>query len=92
MDGVWNLVLACARCNGWHEKSNRPPHVRYVERLNVRNEFLIASYHPLRPTLMAQTGKSPAERSATLERALDQVSVGGARAAWVAPEELAQAF
>lgn len=92
VDGVWNLVLACSRCNGWHEKSNRPPHVRYVERLNIRNEFLIASYHPLRPTLIAQTGASVTERSATLRRALDQVSVGGARAAWVAPEELDPAF
>ena len=81
VDGVWNLVLACAHCNSWHEKSNRPPHMRYVERLNIRNEFLIASYHPLRPTLIAQTGASVPERSATLKRALDQVSVGGARAA-----------
>ena len=92
VDGVWNLVLACARCNDWHEKSNRPPDVRYVERLNVRNEFLISSYHPLRPTLIAQTGESIEERSAMLKRALDQVSVGGARAAWVAPEELDPAF
>ena len=22
VDGVWNLVLACGRCNGWHEKSD----------------------------------------------------------------------
>lgn len=46
VDGVWNLVLACARCNDWHEKSDRPPHHRYVERLNVRNEYLISSHHP----------------------------------------------
>jgi 5-methylcytosine-specific restriction endonuclease McrA len=87
-----NLVLACARCNSWHEKSNRPPHERYVQRLSVRNEFLIASYHPLRPTLIAQTGASQSERSATLKRALDEVTVGGVRSAWVAPEELAPAF
>ena len=92
VDGVWNLVLACARCNSWHEKSNRPPHVRYVERLSVRNEFLISSYHPLRPTLMAQTGATAFDRAATLKRALDQVSVGGAREQWVAPEELPPAF
>ncbi|MFN8031862.1 MAG: HNH endonuclease domain-containing protein [Mycobacterium sp.] len=91
-DGVWNLVLACPRCNGWQEKSDRPPHESYVERLNIRNEFLIASYHPLRPTLMAQTGSTPSERAATLKRALDQVSVGGARAPWTAPEELLPAF
>jgi hypothetical protein len=77
VDGVWNLVLACARCNTWHEKSHRPPHQRYVERLNTRNEYLISSYHPLRPTLIAQTGATRSDRSATLKRAFDQVSVEG---------------
>ncbi|WP_137145091.1 HNH endonuclease domain-containing protein [Mycolicibacterium sp. CR10] len=92
VDGVWNLVLACARCNGWHEKSDRPPHQRYVERLNIRNDYLISSHHPLRPTLIEQTGQSPSDRSMTLKRALDQVSVRGARAQWVAPEELEAGF
>ena len=92
VDGVWNLVLACARCNGWQEKSGRPPHLHYVERLNTRNEFLIASYHPLRPTLIDQTGESVEMRTALLRRAFDQVTVGGARAPWVAPEELSPAF
>ena len=91
-DGVWNLVLACARCNGWHVKGARPPHVRYVERRNVRNEFLIASYQPPRPTLMAQTGATAWERAATLRSALGQASVGGAREQWLAPEELPPAF
>jgi hypothetical protein len=92
VDGIWNLVLACARCNGWHEKSNRPPHARYVERLHRRNEFLIASQHPLRPTLIAQTGASADERSRTLRRALDEVTVQGARIGWEAPEELTPRF
>jgi 5-methylcytosine-specific restriction endonuclease McrA len=92
VDGVWNLVLACARCNDWHEKSDRPPHQRYVERLNTRNEYLISSHHPLRPTLMAQTGDTPAARASTLKRALDQVSVNGARLQWVAPEEFDPGF
>jgi hypothetical protein len=84
---VWNLVLACARCNGWHEKSDRPSHQRYVERLNIRNEYLISSHHPLRPTLIEQTGQLASDRSATLKRALDQFSVSGARPQWIAPEE-----
>lgn len=92
VDGVWNLVLACARCNGWQEKSNRPPHQRYVERLHRRNESLIASQHPLRPTLIAQTGDTTEARAATLNRALDEVSVGGVRVRWLAPEELAPRF
>ena len=57
-----------------------------------RNEFLISSYHPLRPTLMAQTGTTESERAATLKWAIEQVSVGGAREQWVAPEELSPAF
>lgn len=92
VDGVWNLVLACARCNGWHEKSDRPPAATYVERLHRRNEFLIASHHPLRPTLLDQTGDTVGERVRTLQRALSEASAGGARAPWVAPDEYPAAF
>jgi 5-methylcytosine-specific restriction endonuclease McrA len=92
VDGVWNLVLACARCNGWHEKSDRPPHVRYIERLHRRNEFLIASQHPLRPTLIAQTGSSVGDRAQTLRQAYVEATASGVRSVWEAPEELAAAF
>jgi HNH endonuclease len=92
IDGVWNLVLACPRCNSWHEKSDRPPARRYVERLLRRNEFLIASDHPLKPTLIAQTGRTKAERFGTLKKALREVTVGGARREWTAPEEMDAAF
>ena len=77
VDGVWNLVLACARCNGWHEKSD---------------EFLIASQHPLRPTLIAQTGSSVGDRAQTLRQAYVEATAGGVRSAWEAPEELDAAF
>jgi hypothetical protein len=86
------LVLACPRCNGWHEKSNRPPAAKYVARLHRRNEFLIASHHPLRPTLLAQTGPTATARIATLQRASSEVTVGGARQAWSAPEEQPSVF
>lgn len=33
--GLWNLVLACQRCNG--KKSNRIPPIRYVEDLKKQN-------------------------------------------------------
>ena len=92
VDGVWNLVLACPRCNSWLEKSDRPPDLRYVERLHRRNEFLIASHHPLRPTLIAQTGATADDRVATLRRAFDEVAVRGARTPWTAPEEHAAPF
>lgn len=90
--GVCNLVLSCTRCNGWHEKSDRPPHRCCVERLNVRNEYLISSHHPSRPMLMEQINDSPGSRAATLKRAFDQVSMSGTRAQWVAPDKLEQAF
>jgi len=63
VDGVWNLVLACRDCNrGVDGKSSRVPARRLLERLDARNEFLIRSHHPLRETLLGQTGQSRAER------------------------------
>ena len=67
IDGVWNLVLACRRCNrGGSGKFGRVPSIRLLERLSTRNEFLIASHHPLRETLIAQTAPSEVERRAFL--------------------------
>ena len=63
IDCVWNLVLSCPRCNrGSNGKSNRVPSLRLLERLNTRNEFLIESHHPLRETLMVQTGANATMR------------------------------
>jgi hypothetical protein len=63
LDGVWNLVLACRNCNrGVDGKSSRVPARKYLERLDTRNEFFITSHHPLRETLMAQTGDSREQR------------------------------
>jgi len=68
LNGVWNLVLACPSCNrGEDGKFARVPAVKYLERLHQRNEFLIASHHPLRETLMRQTGAQPADRIAFLK-------------------------
>ena len=64
LDGVWNLVLACPACNrGVEGKSARVPALELLGRLGRRNEFLIESHHPLRETLVAQTGATkPARR------------------------------
>lgn len=63
LDGVWNLVLACPRCNrGANGKFARVPAIKYLERLEQRNNFLISSHHPLRETLIQQTGSTPEER------------------------------
>lgn len=62
-DGVWNLVLACPDCNrGEGGKFARIPAPEYLCRLNRRNEYLIGSHHPLRETLIAQTGETPQAR------------------------------
>jgi len=73
IDGIWNLVLSCQECNrGVGGKSDRIPTIRLLERLNTRNEFLISSHHPLRETLMLQTGASTQQRRAFLNDVHDK--------------------
>jgi hypothetical protein len=70
IDGIWNLVLACANCNrGPNGKFARVPELRFLERLHDRNEFLIGSHRPLRETLMGQTGATEPERRSYLQQA-----------------------
>jgi len=67
VDGIWNLVLSCKDCNrGQGGKWARVPSLKLLERLNTRNEWLIASHHPLRETLIMQTGKVIDQRHAFL--------------------------
>ena len=67
VDGIWNLVLACVSCNrGVGGKFDQLPQLRFLERLNTRNEFLIGSHHPLRETLIQQTGNSEPKRRSFL--------------------------
>ncbi len=57
INGVANLVLSCTECNRGHRgKFDRLPSVSLLERLHKRNEYLITSHHPLRETLISQTG------------------------------------
>lgn len=73
LDGVWNLVLACRNCNrGIDGKSSRMPTLRLLERLHTRNEFFIDSHHPLRETLLAQTGTDDRSRISYLKAMYDQ--------------------
>lgn len=68
IDGVWNLVLACQSCNrGESGKFMQLPELRFLERLHQRNDFFIQSHHPLRETLMNQTGNTEPERRAFLQ-------------------------
>ena len=73
LDGVWNLVLACKDCNRGHDgKFAKLPNTQLLERLHTRNEFLIGSHHPLRETLMQQTGATEADRRSFLQTQYDR--------------------
>ena len=68
VDGVWNLVLACRECNrGTGGKFASVPTDKLLVRLSTRNEFLIGSNHPLKETLIEQTGATEVERKAFLK-------------------------
>lgn len=49
LNGVWNLVLACAPCN--LKKSGRLPTDEEITRLIARNDAIAESPAPLRRTL-----------------------------------------
>ena len=75
LDGVWNLVLACDKCNrGTNGKFAKVPSLKYLNRLHKRNEFLISSHHPLRETLINQTGKTTQERIEFLKK-MDKLAI-----------------
>jgi len=68
LDGVWNLVLSSQECNrGKGGKHALAPSLRLLERLHKRNEYLIDSHHPLRETLINQTGTSESLRRSFLQ-------------------------
>lgn len=66
VNGVWNLVLSDKKVN--LEKSAKIPELRYLERLFKRNEFYIASRHPLGETVVNQTGRTIDERRSFLQQ------------------------
>lgn len=77
IDGVWNLVLACQSCNrGIGGKFDMMPQLRFLKRLHNRNEYLIDSHHPLRETLIKQTGHSPDARGKFLHTNYHEAIMG----------------
>ena len=79
LDGVWNLVLACQECNrGVGGKSDSLPAPGHLERLWQRNEEYISSHHPLRETLIRQTGSSPDRRRRFLNEVWQTANPAGA--------------
>jgi hypothetical protein len=92
LDGVWNLVLACKNCNrGPDGKFARVPEVRFLGRLHKRNSFLIDSHHPLRETLMRQTGSTEQARQAFLLEQ-DKAAINQLIQRWRPQNELEAAF
>lgn len=63
-DQVWNLVLAQKSCN--EDKSDFLPSVSFIENLIARNEYYIASSHPLKETLISDLGKTTIARRANV--------------------------
>jgi hypothetical protein len=81
LDGVWNLVLACPSCNrGPKGKFDRIPSMRLLQLLHQRNEYLIGSHHPLRETLMQQTGAQLDQRVGFLNGIYAKVQLSPAMA------------
>ena len=86
LETIWNLVLACRDCNrGPKGKFDSVPHADYVARLHRRNEYLIASHHPLRETLIGQTGTVTQERKQFLQAVLEVAGVTNPSEPWTAP-------
>ena len=76
LDGVWNLVLSCQSCNrGPQGKFDRIPSLALLDRLHTRNEYLIGSHHPLRETLMNQTGAKLSDRVSFLSGVYNKVQL-----------------
>jgi len=72
IDQIWNLVLACKECNrGRNGKFDRIPDIQFLEELHRRNNFYIESHHPLRETMIIQTGKTSEERIRFLQKFSD---------------------
>jgi hypothetical protein len=74
-DGVWNLVLACQGCNrGVRGKFAGVPSARLIAKLHERNNWLVDSHHPLRETIMLQTGQDTDARASYL-RSRQQIAL-----------------
>ena len=71
LNGVWNLVLSCNSCNGPAGKWARAPSLNLLSRLHRRNNYLIDSHHPLRETLLSQTGGTEKMRCDFLQTVWD---------------------
>lgn len=70
INGVWNLVLSDSQINRF-DKKTKIPKLKYLERLMTRNEYYIASKHPLAETIINQTGQTIESRRKFLQKQFD---------------------
>lgn len=86
---VWNLVLSCKTCNrGEGGKFEKIPDISFLESLNKRNNFYVESHHPLRETIINQTGNTDAERRQFLQKAFNNaVEILPSKQKWRPPEQ-----
>lgn len=69
IDQIWNLVLSCKNCNrGEDGKFEKVPDVKFLKLLDKRNNYYVESPHPLRETILNQTGFSRSERRNFLQK------------------------
>lgn len=74
IDGIWNLVLACPECN--LSKGAQVPQLDpWLKKLHKRNENLIRSHHPLRETIIHQTGATESMRRQFLQNLYNKWNV-----------------
>ncbi len=91
-NGIWNLVLSCVACNrGPRGKHARIPSIKLLERLHTRNEFFIGSHHPLRETLIQQTGMTTESRGAYLGDVFRRVNLSAGQG-WEPQDPMPAAF
>ncbi len=87
INGVWNLVLSCKDCNrGIGGKFENIPTIDLLEKLHTRNEYLISSHHPLRETIINQTG-STIEKRINFLQTMDQKAINLISSRW-SPKEV----
>ena len=77
-------MLACQNCNS--TKLDHAPQAKYLTRLNNRNNHLISSDHPLKETLIRQTGSTVPRRHSFLNKSY-QTAVDRLIHIWAPDEE-----
>ena len=62
IDGYWNLVLACQKCNGPSEKWDRVADEEFLNKLIKRNEFYIGAKRLIAEIIIQHTGATLTDR------------------------------